>query len=692
MARKLVNRSRFSGYKGFARIGRETQETKFTEMEKENLYKGITKDEFVVLDIVKSLKSAYRDAYFKKHNVSNQLYALQGSLYRKGLLLKNGGITDAGRDLVKEITGGKIVQYYESAGYDTIFKKWNTLEATEQQEDPELNRGYTAAEIAAKWGRDEGYVAEQLAAGTKAEMEHTDDTETATRIASHHMYKESVDYYIELSKMEKKLDTQNSEKEAWKDQLEGHIHYFQDDVTLPARLDNWEYVDDEIGWVASVTIADQTVLRIRMNPEDSGEIIIDFPDNTSFAGDTGSAADYINLNLSKHATPAETDNQSLAEKLMEIDSSIDDKLKIESGGQLYGDIELQKKWKSELDKADIPAKLSNEIHEILEDENYHKLNQYLAMSGRYGQEEKDSYINLAKQPNNRLTINPSIFESVIVPSEEPEKTAVLVDEGVKTEFDSELEKINHIRKLIDERGDDILKYSAKELALLDTYTGMGGQAKKVEKGTHDVGILDQFYTPYMVIEKMFGLALKHGFKYSAGKKILEPACGIGRFFEYVPQFCAAVGYEIDKYAATITKLKFPNFTIINDAFETIFFSKIKRYEMPASDFDLVIGNPPYREFTSKWAVIEDSMKETEKTRTDAATYDQYFMMRGVDLLKPGGLLIFIIPNTFLSNDNKYNLFKEKLNKKAELIDAYRLPNKIFSQTDISTDIVVIKKR
>jgi type I restriction-modification system DNA methylase subunit len=68
------------------------------------------------------------------------------------------------------------------------------------------------------------------------------------------------------------------------------------------------------------------------------------------------------------------------------------------------------------------------------------------------------------------------------------------------------------------------------------------------------------------------------------------------------------------------------------------------------------------------------------------------MMRGVDLLKPGGLLVFIIPNTFLSNDNKYNAFKEKLNRKAELIDAYRLPNKIFSNTDISTDIIILKKR
>ena len=59
---------------------------------------------------------------------------------------------------------------------------------------------------------------------------------------------------------------------------------------------------------------------------------------------------------------------------------------------------------------------------------------------------------------------------------------------------------------------------------------------------------------------------------------------------------------------------------------------------------------------------------------------------------PGGLLVYIIPNTFLSNDNKYNEFKEKLSKKCELIDAYRLPNGVFSNTEVGTDIIALRKK
>ena len=44
------------------------------------------------------------------------------------------------------------------------------------------------------------------------------------------------------------------------------------------------------------------------------------------------------------------------------------------------------------------------------------------------------------------------------------------------------------------------------------------------------------------------------------------------------------------------------------------------------------------------------------------------------------------------NGNLYNYQKEKIAKLGDLIDAYRLPNKIFKDTDIATDIVVFRKK
>jgi len=52
----------------------------------------------------------------------------------------------------------------------------------------------------------------------------------------------------------------------------------------------------------------------------------------------------------------------------------------------------------------------------------------------------------------------------------------------------------------------------------------------------------------------------------------------------------------------------------------------------------------------------------------------------------------LIPNSFMSNDNKYNPFKEKLAQKADLVDGYRLPNGVFGNTDVGTDIIVLRKK
>ena len=88
---------------------------------------------------------------------------------------------------------------------------------------------------------------------------------------------------------------------------------------------------------------------------------------------------------------------------------------------------------------------------------------------------------------------------------------------------------------------------------------------------------------------------------------------------------------------------YPEFDIRNESFETMFFEDkmhVGLTKLPYQ-FDLVIGNPPYRDYVSEYAPLG------EKEATKAFTFDQYFLIRGIDVLKPGGILIFIIPNTFL---------------------------------------------
>jgi type I restriction-modification system DNA methylase subunit len=149
-----------------------------------------------------------------------------------------------------------------------------------------------------------------------------------------------------------------------------------------------------------------------------------------------------------------------------------------------------------------------------------------------------------------------------------------------------------------------------------------------------------------------------------------------------------VGYDIDEVAVTICKVLYPNYDIKLGSFESMFFTGRRHIGLAGlrQPFDLVITNPPYRPYVSEYSPLG------EKDATGADTFEMYFIMRGVDVLRKGGLLIMIIPNTFMSNDSKYNDFKEKLAKKADLLDAYRLPNGVFPNTEVGTDIIVLRKK
>ena len=104
--------------------------------------------------------------------------------------------------------------------------------------------------------------------------------------------------------------------------------------------------------------------------------------------------------------------------------------------------------------------------------------------------------------------------------------------------------------------------------------------------------------------------------------------------------------------------------------------------MVTPTYKLVIGNPPYGDFTGK-------LTSKERRNTGATRYEDYFILRGLDLLQKGGLLVYIVPSSFL--DGKENAVKKQIEARAELLEAYRLPKGIFRQTDIQTDIIVLRK-
>jgi hypothetical protein len=69
----------------------------------------------------------------------------------------------------------------------------------------------------------------------------------------------------------------------------------------------------------------------------------------------------------------------------------------------------------------------------------------------------------------------------------------------------------------------------------------------------------------------------------------------------------------------------------------------------------------------------------------------FFMYYGLQLLKPGGLMVYLTGSNFLRNGITYQTEKAELEKVCDILDAYRLPP-VFKFSQVPTDIIVLKRK
>jgi hypothetical protein len=251
-----------------------------------------------------------------------------------------------------------------------------------------------------------------------------------------------------------------------------------------------------------------------------------------------------------------------------------------------------------------------------------------------------------------------------------------------------------IEQYLDDNTSETKVWSANEINFIKLYSGYGG-LQDFGNFTDDElkGLLYEYYTPDEVVKKMWGLAYKYGYGASIGTSVLEPSVGTGNFFKYAPSEARKVAYEINSYSIRITQILFPTVKVIKAPFEKVFIKKnlsIRNKTKDLEKFSLVIGNPPYGKISSF------NFKMGEDSHTKAKNYTEYFISRGIDLLVPGGLLIMIVgaeqyTGGTLFLDSPITPAKKSIWERAELIDAYRLPRKLFERTGVATEIVIFKK-
>jgi hypothetical protein len=252
-----------------------------------------------------------------------------------------------------------------------------------------------------------------------------------------------------------------------------------------------------------------------------------------------------------------------------------------------------------------------------------------------------------------------------------------------------------IEKLLNEKGSEQESYTPDEINFLSYYSGYGGLEKQGTFSDDELkGLLYEYFTPDEIVKKMWGLAYKYGYGSIGDNSVFEPSVGVGAFLKYAPDNVFVAANEINRYSAMICHILYPNVKTILMPFEKNFISSnmsVKKNFQNLKQYSLVIGNPPYGKLGGKF------MPMGEDKYSGASNWAEYFLFRGLDLLQKGGLLIYIIGaeqynggSLFL--DAALTTTKKAIFEKADLIDAYRLPNKIFERTGVSSEIVIFRKR
>lgn len=162
--------------------------------------------------------------------------------------------------------------------------------------------------------------------------------------------------------------------------------------------------------------------------------------------------------------------------------------------------------------------------------------------------------------------------------------------------------------------------------IYNCYTGIGGlhqlrqedyssyheyaEAKKeIEMG--------QFFTPHDVCRQMVEAIAPE-----PNELVLDMCCGMGNFFNYLPNQYNAYGFDIDRNAVKVARHLYPHANI-KTADICTYSSEVK--------FDIVIGNPPFN------------------LDFDGTLSQFYYTNKAYWMLNPTGLLMMIVPCSFLQS-------------------------------------------
>lgn len=192
-------------------------------------------------------------------------------------------------------------------------------------------------------------------------------------------------------------------------------------------------------------------------------------------------------------------------------------------------------------------------------------------------------------------------------------------------------------------------------------------------------VLNAHYTSAPVIRGMWTALMELGFV--RGGRALEPASGVGHFLGLAPPVMRAnlkwTTTELDKVTGAIARQLYQRADVNVQGFETL--------NRPNGFYDLAISNVPFGSFN-----IRDT-----RYKSDYLIHD-YFFIRALDLVRPGGIVAFITSSGTMDKAN--DSARAEIMKRGDLIGAIRLPGGrkgAFAGnagTDVTTDIIFLRRK
>ncbi len=187
--------------------------------------------------------------------------------------------------------------------------------------------------------------------------------------------------------------------------------------------------------------------------------------------------------------------------------------------------------------------------------------------------------------------------------------------------------------------------------------------------------LGQYFTPKTVREALLS-CLPH----LKSPMVLDPACGTGEFLlscQVIFDKPSLYGIEIDSKLSDIAK------SITN--------ANIMHYDAlkcePKPIYDLVVGNPPYFEFKP-----EPELKARYKdVISGRANIFAMFVKLGLDYLKEGGFLAYVIPPS-MNNGAYFNSLRRYIRRHSTIKHLSLLENEtIFHKAQQTVMLLVLRK-